>query len=129
MKPNYYEPFGAGEVAGVERFQPEDFHPCLGTILVVVPPKIAQIGSVELPEAAQRTRGYVRVAAIPHDLKCPVQPGDIAVCHAAAPTPVPFAGREDLALLNYCDDAGTEVLGWFPAERNVPTSSGLTSET
>lgn len=132
MELKYYEPFGADEVAGVERFRPEDFRPSVGTILVVVPPKISEIGSLALPEQAQRTRGYVRAAAIPDDPKCPVKPGYVVICHAAAPTPVPFAGRKDLALLNYSNDAGTEILGWFEPESFEPdpgVTDKLTSET
>jgi hypothetical protein len=114
MEPRYYDSFGSDSVEGVERFDPRDFEPCWGTVLVVVPPRAEQSpGGISIPEAHQRSRGYVRIAAVPDDPDCPVKPGDIAICHASAPMPVPFAGRDDLALLNYSGDAGTEILGRF----------------
>ena len=111
----YYSEIVGQDLSGLEDFQAERFIPSNGTVLVV------------LPEASEKTPGGIlkpamsiekptvgRVAAIPEaDPKCPVKPGDWVVWRQGDGQPVKFDGRSDMELLQYADDARSEILGCF----------------
>lgn len=138
---SFYGEILTGDLAGLARFKPEDFHPCIGTILVVIPAKEEKIGSINLPDVAQREQGIARVAAVPRipylgrrgpeagvsepitdeqreafvsDLKCPVCPGDWVVFLPGAALPLTLGGRDDLAILRYEDGPESEITGFIP---------------
>lgn len=127
---DFYSSILDEEMSGLERFDPKDFRPCVGTILVVLPPKITRIGSIELPDAFHRDQSAGRVAAVPVEISgfegdlldpdvhdrvdpgCPVRTGDWVVFRAGAGSPVKFGGRDDLVLLNYVDGPESDILGF-----------------
>jgi hypothetical protein len=147
-----YEPITSDEAKGVEGFKPEDFHPCKGTVLIIVAPIIDKIGNIHLPDAAQQVPNYGRVAAVPkrfeeggwhppgqtkeefqEELKkgvpsdplCPVKPGDWVIFIPSSGTGIPFVGRKDLLLLSYTDDLTSEILGVFDGPPQEIAESGL----
>jgi hypothetical protein len=112
-----YSPILEAQAAGLEKFKAEDFQPLSGTILVVLPPKIVKKGSIDLPEVSQIERNFARVSAVPEEALCPVEPGDWVIFRAGSPLPLSFQGREDFALLNYCEGPESDLLGWFEGEK------------
>lgn len=128
-------------VSGMEEFDPSDFNPCKGTILVVLPPKIAEKQGIVIPDNQQERPNYGRVAAVPtfrtkvphsrpfvgkegeeveeechrlgYDPVCPVFPGQWVVFRPHSESQVPFLQREDLVLLTYADDCSSHLLGFF----------------
>ena len=141
---DFYSPVLDAEMSGLEKFSPQDFNPCAGTILVVLPPKVMKIGSIHLVEARDQSAGTV--AAVPEDDwdgesgsdRCPVRPGDWVIFRVGAGSPVMFGGRKDLILLNYVDGPESDILGFIrglgegvpPPPPNLPGSlgAGLTSD-
>lgn len=101
----------------VTDLEPEDFRPVSGTILCVLPPpKKKSEGGIHIPDSAVESSDLVRVAAIPEDDECPVEPGDGVVFQKGCNVHVPFGGRDDLILLSYCNDASSEIRGIIPRE-------------
>lgn len=111
----YYSAILDQDLSGLEDFQAERFVPSNGTVLVVLPPaKEETAGGVRLPSTAIEKPNVGRVASIPEDdPKCPVQPGDWVVWRQGDGQPVKFDGRTDMELLQYADDARSEILGCF----------------
>lgn len=117
---DFYSPVLDAEMSGLEKFSPKDFHPCVGNILVVLPPKITKVGSIHLPDAAQRDQSAGVVAAVPEEsplvvikVYCPVKLGDWVIFRVGAGSPVMFGGRKDLILLNYVDGPESDILGFI----------------
>lgn len=119
-----YAPILEGEISGLEDFEPEDFRPAPGTILVVrPPPKTETKGGIQLPETSLIGSQVGKVAAVPwvpaegpralgKDPKCPVDPGQFIVFRGDG-SPVNFGERKDLILIQYMDGPDSEILGWF----------------
>lgn len=114
--PDLYAPI-VDESGELEKIQPEQFEPMIGSIVVVVPkPKETTDGGLHIPEAARIPAVYGRVVAIPCDPECPVNVGDTVVFRFEAGMHLPFKGpdkkaRQDLLLLQYEDGPGSEILG------------------
>jgi hypothetical protein len=108
---DYYREITDGEAAGFESLDPEQFAPCKGTILVVLPPAIAKLGNIAIPDAMQERPSYGRVASIPDDPNCPVERGQWVAFVQNCGRPIAFGGRQDLLLINYTDDVESEILG------------------
>lgn len=122
----YYGEILGDEVGGfVRRFQPEDFIPCRGTILIVMPPPETETsGGIKLPDRSVQDQFFARVAAVPEGDAgtleaegCPFRPGDWVVFHRNAQKNVLFENRKDVAVLQYAADASSEILGFIPADR------------
>ena len=113
-----FAPITDGLTVGLHQLSPEDFHPSVGTILVVVPPEEGETkGGVVIPESVRKSQPIARVASVPrNDCECPVDVGDWVLYRAGQPVHIPFMGRKDLAILQYTDDASSEILGHFTAE-------------
>lgn len=111
MEKTFYSRILEEEAKGLEAFNEEDFIPAAGSILVVLPPLITEIGGVKLPDASAQERCFARVAAVPEDVHCPVNPGDWVLFRPGSPMPLSLHGRKDLALLQYTDGPDSEVLG------------------
>lgn len=119
-----YAPILEATARGLEFFEAEDFKPLSGTILVVLPPKITEVGSVQLPETAHQERNFGRVVAVPEeDPHCPVGPGCWVVFRMGAPFLLEFKNRGDLALLSYCEGPESDLLGWFEEGKFVVDKS------
>jgi len=110
----------------MKRINPEQFIPCKGTLLIVVPPEIKKIGNIFLPDSAEemQQRCLARIAAVPpvgfeikenndfsYNTESMFKPGMWILFRAGSADPVPFAGRDDLFLLSYTDDVDSNVLG------------------
>jgi co-chaperonin GroES (HSP10) len=132
----FYSEIAEETPQGLDKFNLEDFRPCLGTILVVLPPEVKEsAGGLALPESQYHRPNYGRVVAVPtRDIECgrdsdlppgekpavasfivdgcPVKPGQWVIFRAHTGDPVEFSGRKDLVLLSYCSDAGSDILGW-----------------
>lgn len=93
------------------KIKPEDFIPMPGTILVVLPPEIKQIGNIHLPSGSAEQPSYARVAATPEDSSCPFKSGDWVIFRKGTPVPIGLQGRDDLALLQYTDEADSDIYG------------------
>ena len=109
-----YTPIVDSILSNLENFQPEDFVPCPGSLLVVLPPPEDMAGSIILPEAAQTPSSVGLVCAISNDPECPANPGDWVFFREGAAVHMTFGGRKDLALLNYCEGAASDILGLIP---------------
>lgn len=116
MERTFYGKILDSLTSDVTDLEPEDFRPVPGTILCVAPPPKRKIGSILLPDGAVESSDLLRVAAVPNDPECPVEPGDGVVFQKGCNVHVPFAGREDLILLSYCNDAASEIRGIIPRE-------------
>jgi hypothetical protein len=111
-----YAPITDASPADLENFSPEDFNPCLGSILVVIPPPKDMEGSIHLPQIAQQPASVGRVVAVPPDAECPVSPGDWAFFRVGAGVNMSFEKREDLVLLQYCEGPASEIIGYVRPE-------------
>ena len=111
----FYEPIiEDGWATGLEEFSEKEFQPTQGNILVVVPPSITRTkGGLDLPDVSHQKQLIARVAAIPPDEDCPVEPGHWVLYQKEAGMEVPFSGRRDLLLLQYCRGPESEILGFF----------------
>lgn len=103
-----------------EKFDPERFRPCPGTILVVTPPAQKKTkGGVELPDNAQYMAAIRRVAAVPAliegQTECPFKPGDWVVVRGEG-YKVLFGSRTDLYLFQYTNDSDSDIFGFFPEQ-------------
>jgi len=108
-----YSPVIDSLPANLKNFEPEDFHPCSGSVLVVIPPPEDRVGSIHLPEIAQTPSQAAKVAAVPEDDKCPVRPGDWVFFRHSAAVTLELGGRKDLGLLNYSDGPSSEIIGFI----------------
>lgn len=108
-----YVPFSEGQVNGLEDFDPEQFIPASGNIIVVTPPPITQTkGGVHLPDTAVERPCIGRVAAVPRgDFECPFDKGDLVIFRAMSGQIMPFRNRTDILLLQYTGGPDSEVLG------------------
>ena len=123
-----YAPILDADMSGLEKFEAESFIPCIGTILVVLPPKIAMTkGGVYIPDDSQEDQSVGKVVAVPpvntENLKCPVYPGDWIVFRKGAGTSVLFGERKDLILLQYYDGPESDILGYIRGVDLVPGES------
>jgi co-chaperonin GroES (HSP10) len=76
-----------------------------------------------LPDSAIGMPTWAVVAAVPNDGECPVEVGDRVVFREGAGTPVSFQDRKDLILLQYTDEADSEIMGLFPSELTYENNS------
>lgn len=90
---------------------PKDFIPMPGTLLVVLPPEIKKIGSIHLPAGTAEAPSYARVASVPPGGECPFTPGDWVIFRKGTPVPIGLQGRSDLALLQYTNEADSDIYG------------------
>ena len=105
------------------KIDPKDFIPMPGTILVVLPPEIKKIGNIHLPAGSAEAPCYARVASVPvGECDCCFRPGDWVVFRKGTPTPIGLHGRNDLALLQYTNEADSDIYG-IVKEPTVGTSS------
>ena len=110
----YYSQLDEEACTGLEQFNPKDFIPSKGCILIVLPPKKERSdGGIFLPTDALVESSCGRVAAVPTDSNCPVEIGDWVVMRVMGGDKVPFEGRSDMRLLHYTDDASSDILGFF----------------
>jgi co-chaperonin GroES (HSP10) len=122
MEQTLYAPLLEGEVSGVEHFDPEDFQPCVGTVLVILPPPVKMTeGGIHLPDDSFSERSVAKVVAVPSrdgcDKNCPCNPGDFVVFREKTNIHLPFQKRKDLAVLNYCEGMESDILGVIPADK------------
>lgn len=116
------------EAAAIRKFDPEDFVPLAGTVLIVMAPKQTETegddagdGRLHLPDTVQANPNFARVAAVPLsqgvlDSRCPVRPGDIVVFNPGAPEKLTLGDRDDLYFVRYCDGPESEITGFIPKE-------------
>lgn len=98
----------------LEEFDPEGLQCSVGNILVItVPEKEVSDGGIHIPSIARQKSCVARVASVPDDLGCPVEPGWWVVFRQFAGTVVPFGTRDDLLILQYEQGPGSDLLGWF----------------
>lgn len=115
MERTFYSKILDSLTSDVTDLEPEDFRPVPGTILCVLPPaKKESAGGIILPDGSVESSDLARVAAVPEDLDCPVEPGDGVLFQKGCNVHVPFGGRKDLILLSYCGDASSEIRGIIP---------------
>ena len=113
----FFSPLLDAQTNGLEEFRVEEFRPCIGTVLVVTPPPRTKTkGGLTLPESAIGMPTWGVVASVPLDCDCPVNIGDKVVFREGAGTAVAFNDRKDLLLLQYTDEADSEILGRFPVD-------------
>lgn len=122
-----YAPILEETSQGLQHLDPEKFKPLKGTILIIRPPEIKTVGSLHLPGTKHYRPDIARVAAVPDDPACPVDPGDWVVFRKDAPVGVSFGDRTDVQLLFYGPEF-TDLVGRFdPAD--VPTFDLVKEET
>lgn len=114
---NLYEELANDAAHQLEGFDEKDFHPCKGSILLLIPPPRKETeGGIHLPETAFERSCVGRVVAVPNDPACPVGVAQWVVFRDGSGTPLPFRHRQDLLLLNYTDGPDSEILGTFPVD-------------
>lgn len=116
MERTFYDRILTDIASDVDCVDPEDFRPCAGTVLAVLPPPRKKVGRVVLPDSAIEVPNMARVAAVPDDPVCPCRPGDAVIYRKDTQTHLPLGGRDDLIILGYCDDIASEIVGVIPAE-------------
>jgi co-chaperonin GroES (HSP10) len=128
---NFYSEITEEQACGLEKFPVEDFQPCKGHVLVILPPEIIESDKgIVLPDTMHKRPNYGRVATVPlierdeldtQDPSCPCKPGQWVIFQPGTGQLLPFAGRKDLLLLDYTDDMA-EILGVFDeAPGEVPS--------
>ena len=113
---SYYSEIADATSSGTEDFKVEEFIPCKGTLLCVIPPaKEETKGGIFLNEDVREKPSVGRVAAVPpNDPTCPVKVGDWVVTRYMEGQDVNFDGRKDLVILQYCDGPDSDIVGFFP---------------
>lgn len=114
----YYSPILESELTGLEKFPVNQFVPCAGSVLVVLlPPKTESDGGIKFTDKYIKDNDIGRVAAIPPEVDgisyCPVSVGDWVVIRHLEGGEVPFDGRKDLRVVQYTDDARSDIVGFF----------------
>lgn len=108
-----YEPITDSRPGDLANFNVEDFNPCDGSILVIVPPPETETeGGLYLPEVAQTPASVGKVVAVPSDQDCPVSLGDWVFFREGTGTPMTFEKREDILLIQYCEGPASEIIGY-----------------
>lgn len=126
----FYDAVLNDTITGIEAFEVEDFVPCNGTILVVMPPPATETkGGVILPEASRQDHYFARVACVPKDTECPVKPGDWVFFRIGCQKSLRLSDRTDVAVIQYCSGPESDIMGFIPAgivsERGLDESSEL----
>lgn len=99
--------------AGVDSFNPEQFKPLPGNVLVeTYPAKSVTDGGIILPEDAQEPPPMARVVAVPDDERCMVQPGDVVFIRKHSPIAMPLGGYPRLALVSYTHGPESDIHGY-----------------
>ncbi len=125
----YYDRVLDDTITGIENFGVEDFIPCNGTILVVMPPQSEKTKKgIILPEASRQDHYFARVACVPSDdPDCPVKPGDWVFFRIGCQKSLMLSDRTDVAVIQYCKGPESDILGFIPAgivsERGLDRSS------
>lgn len=115
----YYARVLDDTITGVENFGVDDFIPCHGTILVVMPPQATKTkGGIDLPESARQDHYFARVACVPIDPidpDCPVEPGDWVFFRIGCQKSLKLSDRTDVAVIQYCQGPESDILGYIPS--------------
>lgn len=119
MSETYFKPLTDQSIEGLESFSPEQFVPRPGTLLIVMPPKVEQHGSIYIPQSAQEERCFARIAVVAEEDLGRFKPGQWVVFRNNSAEPISFGGRKDLYLLHFTDEADSDVFGILAGEPDL----------
>lgn len=113
----YFQKLFDTAVSRIRGFKPEHFIPHPNTVLVRVPPPESQTtGGIHIPDLAQEEKRIGVVLAVHPSQRgngFPYQPSDVVFFRSYGGEKLPFEGHDDLFVLQYRQDADSDILGKF----------------